>query len=117
MNKELIDKHRVKYMPPESLEFLIEELCFDIWSFGCLLIDIFSREMPIYKQNLSIEEIYKLHNINLFPVIPDDITGLLKDIISKCLDRNPDTRIKIDELMEHLNILFDNYTSITYINI
>jgi serine/threonine protein kinase len=107
-NQDLIDKQRIKYIPPEALEFLTEELNYDIWSFGCILIDIFSKEDPIFRQNRSLEELFKLHTINMFPVIPKDITGLLRDIIVKCLDRNYETRISINELMENLNILLDN---------
>lgn len=94
-------------MPPEALEFLVEELNFDIWSYGCILIDIFSKD-PLYKLNMSPEEIYKMHSLNLFPVIPNDINGLLKDIITRCLDKNPGTRITIEELMQNIKILFEN---------
>lgn len=107
----------MKYVPPESFEFLIEELNYDIWSFGCILIDIFSKEQPVYKLNLSQEELYKLHTINLFPSIPKDITGLLRDIILKCLDRNYETRINIHELMDNLNVLLDNMVTDSYINL
>jgi serine/threonine protein kinase len=94
-------------MPPESLEFLIDELGFDIWSFGCTLIDIFSKE-PIWQLEFTVEEIYKLHGMKLYPFIPSDITGLLKDIIERCLERDHEKRIKIDELMYILNIFFES---------
>ncbi len=110
-NFEFIQKQRNKYIPPETLQYLIEELCFDVWSFGCLLIDIFSKEQPLFRLNLSLEEVYKLHGMNLFPTIPNDINGLIKDIISRCLDRNHENRIKIEELMLNLNIYFDNFNS------
>jgi serine/threonine protein kinase len=106
-NKNIIDKQRIKYMPPESLEFLVEEVNFDIWSYGCILIDIFSKD-PVYKLNMSPEEIYRMHSLNLFPTIPNDINGLLKDIITRCLDKNPGTRIAIEELMQNIKILFEN---------
>ncbi len=98
----------MKYAAPEALLYLLEDVSHDIWSFGCILIDIFSKEQPIYKQSITAEEIYKLQNIEAYPIIPNDINGLLKDLIGKCLDRNYSNRIQISELAENLNILLDN---------
>jgi serine/threonine protein kinase len=110
-NDEIIQKQRNKYKAPESLQYLIEELCYDVWSFGCLIIDIFSKEEPIFRLNLSLEEVYKLHNMNIFPNIPNDINGLLKDIVTRCLDRNHEKRIKIEELVLNMKIFFENYNT------
>jgi serine/threonine protein kinase len=111
INQEAVDQHRIKYMPPESLLYLVEDLSFDIWSFGCILIDIFSKLNPIYKIKITLNELCKLHDIDLFPVIPTDINGLMKDLIAKCLDRNYETRISVSELSKNLNILLDNLTT------
>ena len=92
INQEIVDPHRIKYMPPESLLFLVEDLSFDVWSFGCILI-----LNPIYKLKVTYRDLCKLHDIDLFPVVPNDINGLMKDLIVKCLDRNYETRISIAE--------------------
>jgi len=107
VNQDQIEKQRLKYVPPEAFLFLVEDITHDIWSFGCLLIDLFSKDQQIFKLDLTYEELYKLHNNNLFPSIPSYINGLLKDIISKCLERNYQDRIGIEELSENLNILLD----------
>ncbi len=107
INHEIIENSRYKYVPPEALCFLIEDISHDIWSFGCILIDLFSKEQPIFKQNLNFNELQKLHDNNLFPIIPNDINGILKDIVSKCLERNFQERISISELSENLNIVLD----------
>ena len=108
INQDLIEKQRNKYIPPEAFLYMAEDISFDIWSFGCMLIDIFSKEQPIFKLNLTNDELNKLYENKKFPYIPDDINNLLKDIISKCLDYDYMNRITISELSENLNILFDN---------
>ena len=76
------EKYYLKYYPPERVNFLESDIKSDIWSFGCILIDLFSVKQPIYKQNISSEEIYRLHEYpNSYPQVPSDITGMLKDII------------------------------------
>jgi serine/threonine protein kinase len=86
---------------------MIDELGFDVWSFGCVLIDIFTQE-PAWQLELSVEEICKLHSMKLFPFVPSDITGLLRDIVMRCLERNHDQRIKIDELTYTLGVYFES---------
>lgn len=108
INQDSIDKQRLKYSAPEALLYLLEDVSHDIWSFGCILIDLFSKSQPIYKQSISNEELFKLHNIEAFPTIPNDINVLLQDIIAKCLERNYANRITIGEVSENLNILLDN---------
>lgn len=101
-----MEKYRPKYSPPETLNnSSMMDLKNDIWSFGCILIDIFSKENPIYRINISKKEIMQSKK---FPVIPNDITGLTRDIISRCLDTNYETRINIIELDNIMNVFFDN---------
>ena len=58
-NNDIILKDRIKYQPPEYFNFQGDDLNYDIWSFGCLLIDVYSTEKPIYTQNLTQNEISK----------------------------------------------------------
>ena len=109
-NKEFIDRIRLKYMPPEALQFDYVDISFDLWSFGCILIDIYSQKQPIYKINPSREEIYKLHDNDsvVFPVIPTDIQGFLKDVVTKCLERKYKERITVVDLMKNMKIFLDS---------
>lgn len=104
----MIEKDRNKYRAYESFTYLTEELPYDIWSFGCILLDLFCKKDPIYKLNLSEEEIRKMHEIEAFPIVTDEITGFLREIILKCLERVPDKRINIDELVESLSVFLQN---------
>jgi len=73
---------------------------------------LFCKKESLYKLNLSEEEIRKMHEIEAFPIISDEITGFLKEIILKCLERVPDKRIQIDELVESLSIFLQNISGI-----
>lgn len=73
---------------------------------------MFCKKESLYKLNLSEEEIRKMHEIEAFPIISDEITGFLKEIILKCLERVPDKRIQIDELVESLSIFLQNISGI-----
>jgi serine/threonine protein kinase len=111
INADLIEKQKIKYSPPESFLYGLDDLSHDIWSFGCLLIDIFSKERQIFKFNLSREDLAKSLDLNLFPEIPSDLNGVLRDIVAKCLERNYQERIKIQELSNNLNVVLDNLTN------
>lgn len=51
-----------------------------------------------------------MHEIEAFPIISDEISGFLREIILKCLERDPEKRIKIDELQESLTIFLKSIT-------
>jgi hypothetical protein len=77
--------------------------------FGCLLIDIFSEINPIFKINITPQELYSLHEYeNGFPTIPRDIDGLLKDIVSSCLSFSYTKRMKMDALISNMNIYLES---------
>jgi serine/threonine protein kinase len=75
---------------------------------------MFSNSQPIYKLKFEIQELRNLHDKKAFPLIPNDINILLRDIISKCLERDHNNRINITELSYNLNILLDNITRSNY---
>ncbi len=108
-HQEEVELKRIRYLPPEGLQFdFIDKSC-DIWSFGCILIDIFSKAEPIYKSRPSREEVFNGHDLKIYPNIPNDISGFIKDIINKCLERNYEIRINIEDLIESWNIFFEVY--------
>lgn len=107
-NIDYVDKYRHKYSPPETLNNTgMMDIKNDVWSFGCILIDIYSKEDPIWKKNITKNEILARKK---FPIIPNDITGLLKDIVARCLDPNYETRINIFELEGIMHIFLNAST-------
>ena len=107
-NNDIIVKERMKYQPPEYFVFNGEDLNYDLWSFGCLLIDMYSTELPIYDMDISQDELCKNICNGNFPKIPNDISPLLQNLIKRCLERDYTKRINIEELANNMKIFFEN---------
>ena len=110
INNEAIKIERIKYSPPEYILESTINNSYDIYSFGCILIDIFSTNikntimMKSYEQN---EDYIKDVKENKYIKIPDNFNYLLHEIIKRCINPNPNKRIKINELYFNLNILLN----------
>ena len=73
----------------------------DIWSLGCLVIEMASGRPPWSEySNNSNEIIRMIAQPERLPRIPD-ISEDLKDFIRKCLTRNPDFRPSARQLLSH----------------
>ena len=106
INNDLILNERIKYQPPEYFNFNGEDLNYDLWSFGCILIDFYSDD-KIYDKKINFDEIKNLIFQGKFPQISNEINPLLLNIIYRCLERNYEKRIKIDELVNNMKIFFE----------
>ena len=107
-NNDKIVKERMKYQPPEYFVFNGDDLNYDLWSFGCLLIDMYSTESPIYDMEITQDELSKNICNGNFPKIPNDISPLLQNLIKRCLERDYIKRINIEELTNNMKIYFEN---------
>ena len=107
-NNDIIVKERMKYQPPEYFVFNGDDLNYDLWSFGCLLIDMYSTECPIYDMEITQDELSKNICNGNFPKIPNDISPLLQNLIKRCLERDYIKRINIEELANNMKIFFEN---------
>lgn len=112
LNLKVVEKSLIKYLPPEKINFLTEDISSDIWSFGCVLIDLYSVKEPVFKINIKIDELRAMHDVAAFPIIPDDISGLLRDIITNCLEVSFVKRIKIQQLKDSMTIYINNLKEI-----
>ena len=115
-NEEIIKNKRIKYSPPEYILNNEISTSFDIYSFGCLLIDIFNEKN--YKIIYSdFEYDYYLNEIpkGNFPKI-DDSNKIIYAIIYRCLEKDIKTRMKIQELKINLGIFLKNFSRINIIS-
>ena len=107
-NNDIIVKERMKYQPPEYFVFNGDDLNYDLWSFGCLLIDMYSTENPIYNIEMNEDELSKNICNGNFPKIPNDISPLLQNILFRCFEKDYIKRINIEELANNMKIFFEN---------
>ncbi|KAJ1551223.1 hypothetical protein HK405_014929 [Cladochytrium tenue] len=70
----------------------------DIWSLGCLLLEMLSGSPPWHKVKGSV--IYLL-GTGKTPPIPDNISPLARRFLESCFSVDPERRPRADELLSH----------------
>lgn len=75
----------------------------DIWSLGCLMIELAVGGNPWGSQLSSnnFQAIFKIADPTTSPVIPDDLSEDCKDFIKQCLIREYEKRPTAAELINH----------------
>lgn len=100
------------WMAPEIINDQNYDKKVDIWSSGCVLIEMFTGSRPW--KNFEIEAVlYKLGKEKVVPPIPKNIresmTQISKDFIKQCLKIDPNDRPETHELLNHPFVkLFDS---------
>ena len=99
----------LRYTPPERLlEVPVFHSVNNIWSLGCLLVEIFSQE-KVWEGFSQNEIIHNLKSLSI-PKIPKDIPQIFWGIICECLNPFYKTRPQIKE------IIFKFYLQLKKIN-
>lgn len=75
----------------------------DIWSLGCLMIELAVGGNPWGNQLSSnnFQAIFKIADPNSFPIIPEELSEDCKNFIKKCLIREYEMRPTALELLSH----------------
>ena len=112
INYKDIIKEKIKYEPPESINNnSFEDISYDIWSFGCILLDIFSEKSKIINYNVSNIDIFK--NLVIEGKFPDyseeKLHPIILNLIKKTLDKNFENRIKYKELESEMKGFSDYF--------
>jgi len=100
------------YTAPEIIEGQIYAESVDVWSAGILLYAMFHNRLPFYDENVhNLFNMIKNKPIQLNLTVPPDAS----DLILRMLDKDPQTRITIPEIVHHPFFSDDlNMTSIYY---
>jgi len=101
-----VPKGTAVYMAPEVYQGDdYDEKC-DVYSFGIILWEIYTREEP-YKdsrQKLSLETFCEaVSHENLRPEIPNDCPTNIKTLILDCWEEDPDARPSFSTIVDRLN--------------
>ena len=86
---------KANYMAPEIVNNLGQDVAVDIWSFGCILIELLTTLPPYYSKAANTTEIYEQIKLGP-PSVPAKASIVLKDLISKCLTYDKTKRPRLD---------------------
>jgi serine/threonine protein kinase len=98
-----------RYIPPEITGFQPKSgWSQDIWSLGCILIELFIDYGNLTK--MMTQNLYsKIYRSSIIPKIPKEIDDEIAGIINKCFTLDPMKRIDIIEVIEKFNKIFAKY--------
>ena len=110
------------YMSPEILMKENYGRFADIWSFGCLIYELVSGELPFFSKNVFcfVEKVLEFNDDFEFLEVLD-VHEFLKDFLKCCLRKNPRERNNSFELLNHPFIcedffLLDNFVFLNILN-
>lgn len=75
----------------------------DVWSFGCVIIEMATAEKPWGKDAFE-NYMFALRRIAMtdsLPPIPDTLDEIGKDLVSLCIQRDPEVRPSVEDLLGH----------------
>ncbi|CAN6830601.1 unnamed protein product [Brassica oleracea] len=87
------------YMSPESVQEGIAEKALDLWSLGCVVLEMYTGEPP-WPFADSEDLMPQLLNGNK-PEIPQFLPWDARQFLKTCFARNPDERGSAEELLKH----------------
>ena len=89
------------YLAPEMINKMGHDGRIDIWCIGVLLFELVTGRVPFLGNDIhTLKNNIRLMNISW----PSDINYEAKDLISKILKYNPNDRLTITEILNHLYI-------------
>ncbi|KAL7680483.1 putative protein kinase domain, calcineurin-like phosphoesterase domain, ApaH type, PDPK1 family [Plasmopara halstedii] len=79
-----------EYMPPETIENQNPTYASDMWSFGCIVLQLLTGETP-FSGGSAYLTFLRIQNGNYY--MPNFLSEDAKDLISKLLQRDPKSRL------------------------
>ncbi|KAF8112061.1 hypothetical protein N665_0068s0028 [Sinapis alba] len=87
------------YMSPEAVRDGIANMSLDLWSVGCLVLEMYTGVIPW--EGLELDDIATRLLSDQAPEIPDTLPSDAKDFIRTCFSRNPEEKGSAHELLLH----------------
>lgn len=92
-------KKPFNYLAPEILLYEAKSLKSDIWSLGCLIIELISNKPAWGSDSTNIKYIMDALRKKQRPRYPENISDGLKEFLDKCLEINEKKRLSAEELL------------------
>ncbi|KAL0660875.1 hypothetical protein Bca4012_097712 [Brassica carinata] len=86
-------------MPPESVRDGVANKTLDLWSVGCLVLEMYTGVVPW--EGVKVSDIAARLRCGEAPKIPQSLPSDAKDFIETCFSRNPEERGSAYELLFH----------------
>lgn len=96
------------WMAPEVVEMKPVTTAADIWSVGCLAVELLTGSPPYF----DLQPMSALYNIvqDKHPPIPNDISDEMRDFLLKCFQKDPAGRPSAEELLQHPWVQYNRRT-------
>jgi serine/threonine protein kinase len=96
-------KGSIMYMAPEAAQQSSPSRKSDIWSLGCVVLEMTTGEKPW--SELQFDNLYAalmvIATSGKSPTVPEKLSEHLKDFLSKCFKLDPKERLTAKELLQH----------------
>jgi len=96
------------WMAPEVVEMKPVTTAADIWSVGCLAVELLTGSPPYF----DLQPMSALYNIvqDKHPPIPNDISDEMRDFLLNCFQKDPAARPSAEELLQHPWVQYNRRT-------
>ncbi|KAJ0240272.1 Protein kinase domain-containing protein [Hirschfeldia incana] len=88
------------YMSPESVRYGVAEKSLDLWSLGCVVLEMYTGKLPWPFQD-SKEFLRNLLDDDKAPEVPECVPCEARQFIHVCFARNPVERGSASDLLKH----------------
>lgn len=95
----------IPWMAPEVIRATGYGRAADIWSFGCVMIEMASAKSPWGRFDNPIAALRTIGMGDGLPPVPDSLSLVCKDFISRCVVRDQHDRLTASELQGHEFVL------------
>ncbi|KAL0853932.1 hypothetical protein Bca101_059084 [Brassica carinata] len=87
------------YMSPESVRDGVADMSLDLWSVGCLVLEMYTGVTPW--EGVDLDLLATRLRCGEAPEIPESLPSDAKDFIQTCFSREPEERGSASELLSH----------------